>query len=366
MNKIESEKMFFHPICNKEEIERIFNIKTSQDYLLKLRAETIVDNMRLFRVYRNKALVNRKTGSMETSFDNSHYKTFLTNLDSTNQNKCNTILAGNIFSTNPNGKIFKTDYGLIITLCDSLRFFFKFMNLALMDFEDRIPDYVCVNSLRIAIRIMLKTETLDFLMDPRGIVPSDIGEAMHSTIPYQMQFIAGHEYAHYLLNHVSEKNTSDSPIFNAIFHNDKDYKPVKIYNQSQNQEFDADINSIMLPTYTIEYRKKIVEAALIWFGCLDLYESVLEAISPTSSYEYKTHPPARDRFTHLLSSVPLPKDFSKNRWDSFLNTIEYYKGIIIEDVALHIENYEMYGSVYLDKPNSEWRGPELRDRIDYY
>ena len=58
--------------------------------------------------------------------------------------------------------------------------------------------------------------------------------------------------------------------------------------------------------------------------------------------------------------------FSKNRWDSFLNTIEYYKGIIIEDIALHIENYERYGSVYLDKPNSEWRGPELRDRIDYY
>ena len=30
------------------------------------------------------------------------------------------------------------------------------------------------------------------------------------------------------------------------------------------------------------------------------------------------------------------------------------------------ERYETYGSVYLDKPNTEWRGRELKDRVDYY
>jgi hypothetical protein len=49
MNEIEIQKMSFHPVCNKDEIERIFNVTTASDYLLKLRAETIVDHMRLFR-----------------------------------------------------------------------------------------------------------------------------------------------------------------------------------------------------------------------------------------------------------------------------------------------------------------------------
>ena len=41
------------------------------------------------------------------------------------------------------------------------------MNLALLTHEEDIPEYVRVNALRIAIRIMLQTETLDFFMDPQ-------------------------------------------------------------------------------------------------------------------------------------------------------------------------------------------------------
>jgi hypothetical protein len=48
-DNIEFEKHFFRPVCNEQEIERIFNVKNANDYLLKLRAETIVDHMRLFR-----------------------------------------------------------------------------------------------------------------------------------------------------------------------------------------------------------------------------------------------------------------------------------------------------------------------------
>ncbi len=360
------EEMLFHPVCNDAEIKRIFNIQTPEDYLLKLRAETIVDNMRLFRVYRNNALSMEGKWSMEESFDNSHYLGFINNLHSGQRNSCKNILAGNIFSTNPNGKIFKTRYGLMITLCDSLRFFFKFMNLALMDFGGRVPVYVKSNAMRIAIRVMLKTETLDFLMDPRGIVPADIAEAMHLTIPFQMQFIAGHEYAHYLLGHISEANIVEAPIMNAMFSNEKDYKPLTAYTYSQKQELEADMASIMLPEYNDEMKKNIVESALIWFGTLNLYEAVLDTIFPISNYVYRTHPVAKDRFYNILSSVKMLNGFSNKKWNSFFDTIEFYKEKIIEDVSLNIDIYEKYGSVYLDKPNSEWRGPELIDRKDYY
>jgi len=366
MNEIEIQKMFFDPVCNKGEIERIFNPQNAKDYLLKLRAETIVDHMRLFRVYRNKALLNENNWSLEDSFDFSHYEEFLSNINDQESEKCKIITAGNIFSNDPNGKIFISDCGLIITICDSLRFFLKFMNLALMDFEDRVPEDVCINSLRIAIRVMLKTEALDFLMDPRGIVPADIGKVMHSTIPDQLLFIAGHEFSHSLLNHISDESIIERPILNAIFSNDEDYKPMKVYNQSQDQEFEADINSILLPKYSEEKRTKIMEAALLWFGCLDIYEAVLDAICPHSLYAYNTHPPARERFDHILSTVTTPVNYGTNKWRGFFNRIDHYRSIILKDIALNIETYETYGSSYLDKPNTEWRGPKLRDRLDYY
>jgi len=366
MDDLEIQKGFFFRICNQNEIERIFNVQNAKDYLLKIRAETIVDHMRLYRVYRNKALIDEKNWSLENSFDNSHYKVFVKNLAKHYQQRGEAITYGNIFSNDPNGCVFNTVYCPIITISDSLTFFFKFMNLALMDFGERVPEYICINALRIAIRVMLQTEALDFFMDPRGIVPEDIGETIHLSIPYQMQFIAGHEFAHYLLEHLSESSTSDKPIFHAIFPNDQEYKPMKVYTKSQKQEFEADIYSIKLPNYNTDEKKEILEAALVWFGSLDLYESVVRAINPPNPYGYHTHPSARDRYENLLSNIPMPSGSEIENWKYFLKTIDHYKEILLEDVFKNIELYETYGSVYLDKPNSEWRGPELRDRIDYY
>lgn len=78
---IDIQKGFFFPICNSEEIERVFNVKTAEDHLLKIRAETIVDHMRLFRVYRNKAIADEKNWSLEKSFLSYHFVNFKRSLD---------------------------------------------------------------------------------------------------------------------------------------------------------------------------------------------------------------------------------------------------------------------------------------------
>lgn len=366
MNKTDFAKFAFRPVCNKEEIERLYNIQSAEDYLLKIRAETIVDHMRLFRVYRNKALIDEKNWSLEKSFNQEHFVRFIKNIGDKDRKRCESIIAGNIFSNDPNGRIFISEFGPIITICDSLRFFFKFMNLALMDFVHKVPDHVRVNSMRIALRVMLKTEALDFLMDPRGIVPEDIAEIMHSTIPDQMSFIAGHEYAHYLLGHISESNVAHKPIFHAIFPNEKEYKPLAVYNQSQVQEFEADVNSISMIGINDDQKLNLIEAALLWFGSLDLFETVLDVISPKNPYGVCSHPSARDRYENILTKMQLPKNIDTNKWKKFLKTIDFYKKLLADDVSSNIEGYETYGSAYLDKPNTEWRGPELRDRIDYY
>ena len=77
---LEIQKHFYRPICNEEEIERIFNIQNAQDYLLKLRADTIIDHMRLFRVYRNKAKEQGDKWSLERSFVSYHFTHFKNSL----------------------------------------------------------------------------------------------------------------------------------------------------------------------------------------------------------------------------------------------------------------------------------------------
>lgn len=366
MDEIEIRKMFFFPICNKKEIECIFNVRDAKDYLLKLRAETIVNHMRLFRVYRNKALIDEKNWSLEKSFDMSHYDAFLKNLPHETKRMCLKTTFGNIFSNDPNGSIFKTDYGPIITISDSLRFFLKFMHLALLEFQTDVPPHIRMNALRIAIRVMLKTETLDFLMDPRGIVPQDVYDAIHAPIPLQMEFIASHEFAHYILGHLSDSKVVNKPIYFAISPKDEDYKPMAVYNQSQKEEFEADIQAILLPQYDQKKRKHLIEAVLLWFGCLDLYEAVCNAICPRSPWSYLSHPTAKERFKNILTTASSSLDINQENWKGFMSTVENFKEFLLQDVSVNIETYHTYGSVYLDKPNTEWRGAKLVDRVDYY
>lgn len=360
----EIERMFYLPVCHSTEIDRILNIQTIEDYLLKLRADIIVDNMRLFRVYRNKKILDEKNWFLEKSFSTEHYSQFLLALKPEFKKKCSQVAAGNIFSKDPNGQIFLTEKGPLITICDSLKFFFKFMHLGLLDFGDRVPEHVSYNSMRIAIRVMLKTEALDFFMDPRGIVPADVAEEIHAPIPYQLRFIAGHEYAHYVLGHLDRKSLIDKAIFQAIFNGDTDYNFQKIYSYSQKQEFEADEGAILLCDYNDKEKIAVFEAALLWFAALDIYEAVKDTISPP--IRVSTHPAARERYENLLQKIKMPDGYDYKKWTDLLLSVDFYKKVVIEDVTLNIEAYEMYGSLYFDKPNTEWRGKELIDRVDYY
>jgi hypothetical protein len=366
MDELEIQKMFFHPICNRSEIDRIFNVQSAADHLLKLRAETIVDHMRLFRVYRNKALLNEETWSLEAAFDDAHYKAVLKELPPPARDLCQKVTYGDIFSNDPNGMIFPTEHGPITTISESLQFFLKFSHLALLDCDADIPFRVRFNSLRIAMRVMLKTEAMDFFMDPRGILPKEVAAAIHAPIPPQMQFIAGHEFAHFLLGHLSDANLVEQPVFYAISEGDEAYKPIKVYNTSQKNEFEADLQAIVLPTYSSRKRLELLHAALLWFGCLELYQSVCDVMIPKSPWTYQCHPTARERYEKLLANVPTPKGFLSQHWREFPERLDQMTRLLQEDVSLNVEGYERYGSVYLDEPNTEWRGRRLVDRVDYY
>ncbi len=367
--RIQIEKQFFRPVCNEDEIDRIFNVKNAKDELLKRRAETIVDHMRFFRVYRNRYLKNSKNWSLENSFNNSHYSNFLNKLPTSLQVKCKDITYGNIFSNDPNGSIFesKHGYGYIITISDAIFDFLKYMNLGLMNFQNDVPEHVAMNSIRIAIRVMLGTEALDFDMDPRGIIPENIEKAITAPISMQMQYIAGHEFCHYLLKHFDENNLIRKPIFKAISRSTEDYGFIECFNINQQQELEADLCSITLPNYSNIEKQLIFESALKWFACLEIFETADDYINPKMPHKPLTHPKAIDRYFHLLDKVETSLDFELEYWKEQLpNSIKVIQDWLKNDLAVNFDFYEIYGSAYLDEPNTKWRGKELIDRVDYY
>ncbi len=365
MDEIDQQKLFFHPVCNADEIERIFSLKNANDYLLKMRAETIVDHMRLFRVYRNKALRGGKNWSLEGAFNNAHYRAVLDKLPKDARSACDAITYGDIFSDDPNGMICWTPYGKVTTISESLQFFLQFAHLAVLEFRQEVPMRIRVNSLRIAIRVMLRKEALDFYMDPRGLVPPKITTAIHAPISLQLKFIAGHEFSHNILGHLSNSNLSEQPIFYALSNSDCDYKLTKVYNTSQQNEFDADVQAILLPKYSNRERIELLKAALLFLGCLELYRAVTDTIFPQVSWLPKSHPTPLERYENLLTNVPAD-GLDSRHWKEFPKSIVKLSAFLQEDVSLNFEAYETYGSAYLDEPNTKWRGRELIDRVDYY
>lgn len=355
------------PFCTYDETLRIIDPQNASDYLLQLRANTVADNMRLFRVYRNYKILNEGTDwTFENSFVNIHFINFFNLLNDDEREKCNSITYGNIFSNDPNGYIWSSNYGPILTVSDALSYFLKFANLGLMDFNGEVPDYIRFNALRISLRIMLKTETMDFLMDPRGIIPNKINESITDPINYQLEFIAGHEFGHYLLGHLDGNNTVSKPVYSAITSNDLPYGDIKVFNENQKQEFEADLFSLEKAENQCSDYIHYYESSLIWFGALELYEALTEVLYPKPTYSISTHPSAKERFFNILDNATPPKGFKVKEWLEFFSYIEYLKELIVEDATINCDMYETYGSLYLDEPNSKWRGKELIDRVHYY
>jgi hypothetical protein len=359
------QRLFFRAFCTEEEIDRILNPKSASDYLLRTRAETIADHARLTRVYRDKARKAGESWNLSSSFDDEHYLSVLERLPVQKKAVCGNVTYGDIFSNDPNGMIFKTDFGPILTISESLRHFLKFANLTLMDFGDQVPWNVKINAIRIAIRVMLKTEAMDFELDPRGIIPGHIEVALNAVTRRQMVFVAAHEFSHYLLGHLSDSQLHEQPIIRAISSRDDDYRPLKVYTTSHSNEFEADASAITVPRYGRFERLHITQSALVWFAALHLYQSVSNAFFPTPNWLPKSHPTALERFDEILRLGLQRRYLSSRVWKGFRRFVTDMEVFVLEDASVNFDDYEQYGSFYLDAPNTAWRGCKLIDRVDF-
>lgn len=352
----------YRPFCNDSDINRIFNVTDSEDYLLKLRAETVVDNMRLFRIIRNRSIQNESTWDFTKHFSVTEFEDYIMNIPAEYAKKSN-LTKGFIFSNDPNGSIMRTDYGDIICISEALRYFLFYMNLAFLDFQVHVPQSVRYQSMMIGIRTMLKTETLDFEQDPRGIIPKELEESINYIVEHQLQFIIGHELSHHYLNHLDKSKIIKRNIYRLFENEESELETNEFYNHSQEQEFDADNFSLELLAKCGNLNSYYVQGAITFFGYLEIFESVSNYLFPPSSL-YQTHPNPADRYKKIIEKYEVYTD--KIFISNFLGSVKGYKKVIIDKIGYEVEKYEMYGSYYLAKPNTKWRGRKLIDRKDYY
>ena len=359
---------WFYAICSKSEIERIKKPKNGNDFILQLRADIIADDMRLYRVVRHYVDIAESSGvewSLEDFYKTDHFEYFKNHLPADLKEKVDGIATGLIFTKEANGLIFKTDFGFCSVLSASLFYFIKFSFLALIDSGGRIPAEVCVASLRIAIRTMFEKESLDFDWDPRGIIPDDIEKGITAPYPYIMTFFSFHEYSHFLNGDLDDYHAVQKTI-STYFKDGEDSKKLGAYNSNQKQEFAADLGALNYPEFDDDEYNLYYYYALSWFAILAIFEAAENTIFPPFSKQ--SHPGAKARYKNILDNAKRPSNFEEMKECYTVDLpglVSYYEEIIINDVQCNCEGYEFEGSVYLAAPNTEWRGPELIDRVDY-
>lgn len=359
-------RLWYGGILKDKELERAINPKNGKDWLLKIRAETILDNPRIWRLFlKLERASDPNKWKIENYFTDFPYNIVRRYLNKEDKKSCKKVTTGLIFNSDANGVIFKSKFGPISTMGHTLKYFSMFSTLALGDYDFDVPGDVRTAALIIAVRTMLNTEAPDFELDPRGIIPAKLQKIITTPFYFQSTFLAAHEFSHYLLGHLKDNDVVRKEIVHHKFQDTTDYRKYIAYNTRQTHEFDADIEALNRPNYPEYFYSKLFTHTLRWFAALSISEAVEDSIFPPNPHN-SSHPSAKARYINILEKARLPKYFDKKLYcEGLPNMIETTSKTMIEDVAVNIERYEQYGSVYLAEPNTQWRGRELIDRVDY-
>jgi hypothetical protein len=359
LDKLSIDEQFYYPICNKDEIRKILNPKNRYDYLLKIRADAIINNQRLNRVYLKRYENSIKQDwSLTSQFDDKLFNEFCDLLNHKQKQKCICLNSGFAFLVDPNGSCFKTPFGNMIVISEPLKYFLYYMNFFYLDFGDDISFQDQFQGLLIGIRTKLGTEALDFELDNRGELPTNIDNALKQTVNCQLKFIIGHEYAHHLLGHLDKGNLK----LYATNQNTGlyDYKS-KIYNYDQQLEFEADQYSIKLLMKNNFKDPNLLQSVYLFFLASDLYYCVLDYIFPSRTF-YNTHPEPIDRILKINKHVNKNIRVKDNKLREMIELNKFWRNKLLTDyLPFKTEEFETYGSAYLPS----FKNKELLDRIDY-
>lgn len=349
---------FYYPICTKEEIKKINSCNSSGDYLLKIRADSIADNIRFHRVFLDRYKKHKGNWSLSGYFETKPFTSYINRLSKANYNKCIKTTAGFAFLKEATGKCIYNKYGNIILVSESLSDFLYYMNLSSLDLGYKIPPEDKFYALLIGIRIMLGSETLDFDLDPRGTLPESLHNSLLSIVNKQIEFVIGHEFAHHILEHGNRAITKQCVMSDII--QTRSDSPITFYNYRQKQEFQADWFAIKKARYNKIEKNEMINWIFLFFMHLDFVESVIDYLNPANTNA--THPSPISRIWRLRKKINNNFGDPPEILDKTLQRhIEFKKFFLKEIVPFHTYEIEKKGSMYLPS----FKTDKLIDRVDY-
>lgn len=360
---LSSEESFFIEFCSKAEIVRLRELRGAHDYLLRLRANAIVDSPRAVRVMiaRRKKFENTGRPWALSHYYHSkdhHHKSYTSLLARPKAKKLKSVPSGLAFIDEANALCIRSLAGDVVVAAESLEHFYYFMSIAFYGGEFDIPQIDRADALLIAIRIMNGAEALDFDIDPRGTLPPSTERKLKELVSSQMQFTFGHEYAHLLCKHLSRPDALDDRV--SIKTNIGYLKELRVYNHEL--EFEADLCSLKNIYHNKQAFPVIAHGAFSVLLYLHFLEQVKGPFSLKPVSVSLTHPSPQQRIHRLHRGLgkksPISEDIITNMLAA---SSELESALKYRTEGQRKDILTFYGSLYL----SSYLPKLKQDRYDF-
>ena len=285
------DELFYVGFCSKNEIMRLRSLKTSHDYMLRIRAEAIVASTRIQRTFRHRRRLFEEKGRLWSLMDyynaqNADAKRYIARLKRPHQRLIKAIPYGLAPLDEANAIAMRSLLGEVVLVSENLRFFYYFMNIAMYGAHSALQIGDRVDAAIIALRVMRASESFDFDLDPRGTLPLELEREIQNLCGRQMEFTFGHEFAHYLEGHLADVMPE---------------KDLRVY--SFDCEFTADRQAVTLAGSDKAARTLLSQGAydvLLYLHFLELAAD--RGLMPKFSVS-ATHPPALERLRHVREKL---------------------------------------------------------------
>ncbi len=322
--------------ASKHEVVRLRGLRTPHDYLLRVRLEAIAASPRAVRTFRRRRAKFEERGRRWTLTDyynaqNADAKRYVSRLSRPDQRIIKAIPYGLAPINEANAVARKTVLGDVVTVAENLRSFFYFMNIAMYGRYHDVGQGDCIDAAVIALRIMRGSESFDFDLDPRAVLPLLLERKIQSLTAAQMEFTFGHEFAHLLAGHlVAEYSGND----------------VRLY--SHECEYAADRGAISA-VCSDDARKAIARGASDVLLYLHFLESSADAGLLRRFEGSDTHPRPLHRLSRLVEALderhlrpPCEIDASRGAIESMVQWVKWRA-----ETAQQPDLLCFYGSMYL-------------------
>jgi len=323
--------------ASKHEVLRLRELRTPHDYLLRVRLQAIAASPRAVRTFRQRRKKYEERGRRWTLTDyynaqNTDAKRYVSRLSRPDQRIVKAIPYGLAPIDEANAVARKTVLGDVVMVAENLRYFYYFMNIAMYGQYHDIGQGDCIDAGVIALRIMRGSESFDFDLDPRAVLPGPVERKIQSLTAAQMEFTFGHEFAHLLAGHlVAEYSGND----------------VRLY--SHECEYAADRGAVLAAGPDHAARKAIARGA---FDVL-LYLHFLELSADAGLLRHfsasETHPRPLGRLNRLVEVLDErhlgpPGEIEASR-ESIESMVQWVKWRA--ETAEQPDLLGFYGSIYL-------------------